>query len=268
VRSLFGLRLRLPLALVVASVPLVLAGASCAQGNEDTAGDGGDGVPEVDAGPAGETCPGGVDAKKWYFDGDGDGFGDSAQGQIACFAPADHVEAPDDCDDANPYRNPGAAEVCDGADNDCNTATSETCANGCVPTAREGRVYLFCSGVATWPQARDLCRAQQMDLVIVDDAAENAWLLQNAGLPPMTEEVGLWLRATDQGSEGSWVWADGPAFWNGDQNGAPVAGALALWREGEPNDFEGVEDCGELLADGGWNDLSCTASRTFACERE
>src|SRR5690242_10838537 len=66
------------------------------------------------AGCGGPTCE-----RLWYADRDGDGHGDRASHERACEAPAAFVEAPDDCDDADPAIHPGASEACDGIDDDC-----------------------------------------------------------------------------------------------------------------------------------------------------
>ena len=55
----------------------------------------------------------------WYLDDDGDGFGDAAATATACSAPADHVASATDCDDGDGGVYPGAAETCDGVDEDC-----------------------------------------------------------------------------------------------------------------------------------------------------
>ena len=55
----------------------------------------------------------------WYRDADGDGYGDAATTTIACRQPAGYVADATDCDDSNPLRHPGLAEICDGLDNDC-----------------------------------------------------------------------------------------------------------------------------------------------------
>jgi hypothetical protein len=64
---------------------------------------------------------GALDETVWYFDADGDGFGDPAQTTVACVAPAAFVVNNTDCDDANAEINPAATETCDGlyTDEDC-----------------------------------------------------------------------------------------------------------------------------------------------------
>ena len=67
-------------------------------------------------------CDGGVDedvVPTWYADVDGDGYGDAATAQDSCDAPVGYVADDSDCDDANGRTNPGASEVCDSIDNDC-----------------------------------------------------------------------------------------------------------------------------------------------------
>ena len=60
-----------------------------------------------------------LDAGTWYADTDGDGYGDPASSSLACDQPADYVGNTDDCDDTSELAYDGAAEVCDGVDNDC-----------------------------------------------------------------------------------------------------------------------------------------------------
>ncbi len=59
-----------------------------------------------------------LDAGTWYADADGDSWGD-ATAIIDCTQPADTVTNDDDCDDTEATTYPGAAEACDGVDNDC-----------------------------------------------------------------------------------------------------------------------------------------------------
>ena len=66
-----------------------------------------------------------ADVLTWYADRDGDGYGDSASATTACEAPADSVADSTDCDDADTDINPGAAELCNGLDDDCDGNTDE-----------------------------------------------------------------------------------------------------------------------------------------------
>ena len=60
----------------------------------------------------------------WWLDGDGDGFG-GGDGILRCDAPVGHTQVYGDCDDADPESFPGAPEVCDGRNNDCDADVDE-----------------------------------------------------------------------------------------------------------------------------------------------
>ena len=62
-----------------------------------------------------------VDTQTFYEDADGDGYGDADVSVIECNPPADYVTDATDCDDALDTTYPGAVELCDGIDNDCDT---------------------------------------------------------------------------------------------------------------------------------------------------
>ena len=67
-------------------------------------------------------CDGVVDegvTEIWYPDADGDGFGADAEPTEACSRPVGFVPGATDCNDADPGVFPGALEVCDGVDTDC-----------------------------------------------------------------------------------------------------------------------------------------------------
>ena len=96
-----------------------------------------DDVAEVDPSVSG--------AGTWYEDGDGDGHG-AGSGVYRCDAIDGFVEGvDDDCDDADPFTYPGAKELCDGKDNNCDSKPDE----GEVTFDRDGDGYLDaaqCSG--------------------------------------------------------------------------------------------------------------------------
>ncbi|MCB9677917.1 MAG: putative metal-binding motif-containing protein [Alphaproteobacteria bacterium] len=61
----------------------------------------------------------GFPTSQWWADADGDGYGDEATTLTTCAPPSGWVDVAGDCDDAISTVNPGAAEICDGIDNDC-----------------------------------------------------------------------------------------------------------------------------------------------------
>ncbi|MCB9742319.1 MAG: putative metal-binding motif-containing protein [Alphaproteobacteria bacterium] len=71
----------------------------------------------------------GVDGADFYPDGDGDGFG-AGDGVSACEAPSGHVDNAEDCDDGDASVHPGADELCDDADQDCDDQIDEDPVDG------------------------------------------------------------------------------------------------------------------------------------------
>lgn len=60
-----------------------------------------------------------VDLKAFYADADGDGFGDAARERVTCDTPTGFVTDATDCDDDDSEVFPGADEVCNDKDDDC-----------------------------------------------------------------------------------------------------------------------------------------------------
>jgi hypothetical protein len=72
---------------------------------------------EVDNDCDGEVDEDAIDQIEGYVDNDGDGFGDVWM--ASCDPTENLVEEEGDCDDEDPGVHPGAEDVCDGVDNDC-----------------------------------------------------------------------------------------------------------------------------------------------------
>ena len=74
-------------------------------------------------------CDGLVDesgeARTWYADDDDDGFGRDVDPLESCESVDGWTLDAGDCDDTDPAIHPHAEEICDGLDNDCDSATSE-----------------------------------------------------------------------------------------------------------------------------------------------
>lgn len=77
------------------------------------------------------------------YDLDGDGH----RAPLPGFAPGEPGSCGDDCDDTNPNAFPGAVEVCDGADNDCNGITDD----GMAYTPADGFEAIEISGPSASP---------------------------------------------------------------------------------------------------------------------
>ena len=102
-----------------------------------------------DAGSSDDACA----PHTWYADVDGDGYGDPAATMEACEAPTGYVATGDDCNDRDENVHPGAGEVCNGIDDDCDGETDEG-----LPTVT---YYIDCDGDGYSPTlggARTSCR--------------------------------------------------------------------------------------------------------------
>ncbi len=102
---------------------LVLEGGDCDDGDRDRR----PGAPERCNG-LDDDCDGSVDEDAGfvatYADADGDGFG-SGMPMAQCAVAGLRTLTPGDCDDGDPGNRPGAAERCDGVDNDCDGTSDE-----------------------------------------------------------------------------------------------------------------------------------------------
>ena len=118
-----------------------------------------DGVDEDCDGVA-DNAP--VNAPEWYRDNDADGHG-AGSPLPACAQPAGWVPSNDDCNDNDAGIHPGATEICDAADTDC---------DGTVPTAEftdaDTDGYVACTdcadnSAAIHPGAIEVCDADNAD---------------------------------------------------------------------------------------------------------
>ena len=92
------------------------------------------------------------------------------------------------------------------------------------------------------------------NLVSIQTAAENTALKAALVAQGFGNEV-IWIGFGDEITEGDFVWYDG----------SPVG--YTNWAKDEPNDggkFGTTEDCVQIYADGGWNDLPCDKSNSMS----
>ncbi|XP_078659280.1 uncharacterized protein LOC144904305 isoform X1 [Branchiostoma floridae x Branchiostoma belcheri] len=68
---------------------------------------------------------------------------------------------------------------------------------------------------------------------------------------------GRWIGVTDAFVEGVWVYQDGSTL---------ASVGYTNWKDGEPNDSFGGEDCVQMLDNSEWNDLGCGDDMRFVCQ--
>jgi len=82
----------------------------------------------------------------YHRDADGDGYGSPTGTLVSCAGPSPgYVSDGSDCDDTRSNVNPGATEVCDGLDNDCDGQVDEGVLKAFYPDA-DGDGYGSVSG--------------------------------------------------------------------------------------------------------------------------
>lgn len=200
---------------------------------------------------------------EWFFDIDKDGYG----GQMStekCEAPGpDYYLDSRDCDDANPKINPDAIEVCDSVDNDCDGGIDEYPANamqacdGCTAVPGLNSSYYLCVPERTWDEARTKCKTLLGDLISINDADENSFMVMTI------KDMGLrwWIGLSDSASENQFVWVDN----------SPLDPEVAHWSLDEPDNVDNNNaspaNCVTLhpLLNT-WRDQSCMNAESFICE--
>ena len=116
------------------------APAICSKGTgdcDDINNDVNPGAPEVCGNGSDDNCNGSANdenalgCSNFYFDGDKDGEGINLKKCLCETAGSFTAAKGNDCDDNNDAIKPGATEVCDAKDNDCDTEVDEAGAQGC-----------------------------------------------------------------------------------------------------------------------------------------
>jgi hypothetical protein len=127
--------------------------------------------------------------------------------------------------------------------------------------------YYFCSNYMSWTVARDICADAGGSLVVIDDAAENDFLVGQFGPHPS-----WWIGANDETTPDAWRWVDGSSndgtgFCNGNNLCTPAGSAYVNFAVGEPNAIS-TESCGAIQSAGTWADEYCAVSKPFICESD
>ncbi|XP_033121805.1 uncharacterized protein LOC117120830 [Anneissia japonica] len=114
--------------------------------------------------------------------------------------------------------------------------------------------YKFSTTPRTWADARSDCMTiEGGDLLVIADAEEHSYIRN------MTDMQNTWwIGFYDQADEDSWRWVDCsiPSVWQRSQ-----------WASGQPDDSNGLSDCGQMNAAGQWQDEECSRMNNYICER-
>ena len=96
--------------------------------------------------------------------------------------------------------------------------------------------------VATFDEAQTIAESYFGNLVDINSAEENAWLMANG--VQAADNIG----GSDIAEEGTWVWASGETF------------SYSNWNAGEPNNGSGNQNYMQIYADGKWDDIIWAAT--------
>uniref|UniRef100_A0A6I8P9X3 Collectin-11 n=1 Tax=Ornithorhynchus anatinus TaxID=9258 RepID=A0A6I8P9X3_ORNAN len=116
----------------------------------------------------------------------------------------------------------------------------------------DNKIYLLVKEEKRFVDAQLYCQGRGGNLCMPKDEATNGLIasyVNQAGLSRVF--IGL----NDLEKEGSFVYSDC----------SPMQ-TFNKWRSGEPNNSHDEEDCVEMVASGGWNDVSCHITMYFVCE--
>ncbi|XP_062865232.1 putative C-type lectin domain family 20 member A [Trichomycterus rosablanca] len=105
----------------------------------------------------------------------------------------------------------------------------------------------------SWPDARSYCKAKYIDLAPVKTYNDLLNIRAEAARQGVTWPI--WIGLYDDID--SWRWSY--------NNLSLSAITLRKWDPFEPNNYNGIEQCGVITSLGGWCDCSCSTLKPFIC---
>ncbi|XP_059361635.1 CD209 antigen-like protein C [Carassius carassius] len=112
----------------------------------------------------------------------------------------------------------------------------------------QSSLYFFSSETKNWTDSRRYCTERETDLIIINNREEQDFVKNICGSDP------FWIGLTDIEVEDRWKWVDGSTL------------TSEFWASGEPNNYQGNEDCANTLSSG-WFDTHCNTSIKWICEK-
>nr|QKZ25448.1 mannan-binding lectin [Squaliobarbus curriculus] len=115
-----------------------------------------------------------------------------------------------------------------------------------------GQKYYVTDGLqGNFEKAQKFCSDAGAKIVLPRSEDENKVL---TSMQAALESTYVYAGATDRQKEGHFV----------DMSGKPLT--FTKWKENEPNDHKGAEDCTVIYKSGVWNDVNCNSEWHVVCE--
>ncbi|XP_035285342.1 lactose-binding lectin l-2-like isoform X2 [Anguilla anguilla] len=136
------------------------------------------------------------------------------------------------------------------------TLVSEQCADTCPEGWKgfNGCCYKHFDLLKNWWEAESHCMNLGGHLASVHSNVEYQFLRELNKYSDPHDSI-FWIGLTDIQKEGTWVWSDRSAV------------DFTTWNPGQPDDWQGVEDCvhANVPEQKNWNDVYCSQTYHFIC---
>ena len=121
-----------------------------------------------------------------------------------------------------------------------------------------GWTYHYLNETLTWTEAREWCRKNYTDMVVIQSQEENDFVVSM--LPNRTKSPYYWIGITRNHINGTWTWIGNNSTWVGEKS----------WAPDEPNNNDITEFCVEIYVNSGsnrgkWNDEKCGSKKFPVC---
>ncbi|KAM8874406.1 L-selectin [Spinachia spinachia] len=129
---------------------------------------------------------------------------------------------------------------------------------GVLPGATLGWRYHYSNTTMNWRQARQWCQTTYTDMVVIQNQAENDYLVSQ--LPNRDHSPYYWIGITKKTKKDPWTWIGNNSTWIGEES----------WATNEPNNNHVGEFCVEIYVKkeknrGKWNDEKCANKKYTVC---
>ncbi|XP_067828906.1 C-type lectin domain family 10 member A-like [Heptranchias perlo] len=126
----------------------------------------------------------------------------------------------------------------------------------CTPCATgwkyfKGKCYYFSTLLKNWHNANLQCFLTWSQLIVINNEEEHDFVSSTI----MNQRY--WIGLSDIAMEGQWRWVDG----------TESKATRLFWAPGEPNNHGKSEHCAHTMEHGTWNDVPCTITYKWICER-